>query len=67
MGLTVDEIVADVVVTSLTEGLVIIEEYGDPAFGQLAPSFAPLMNTDVPSIFDAPVPSGVNCGLVADN
>ena len=41
---------------------VITEEYGDGAFGQLAPSVPGTIARFVPVIKDEPVPIGLSCG-----
>ena len=41
---------------------VITEEYGDGAFGQLAPSVPGTIDRVVPVINDEPVPRGLSCG-----
>ena len=62
IGFTVVDSVADVLVRPLTDGLVMIAEYAEPASGQLAPSLGSVTPAVDPSIRAVPLPSGLICG-----
>jgi hypothetical protein len=67
IGKPVVDNVADVEETSPAVVPVIIDEYGEGAFGQLAPSFGAIRVKSVPVIKDFPVPTGLIMGEGCDS